>query len=60
MSSSSLRNSRRFTLFIMSLVLLTILYSILDVYQIIDKLGYAMFTVQTILYLWNEINKIEE
>jgi len=56
--SSNPRYLRGFLVFIACIALLLVLYSVFDPYKIMEKLGLAMLTVQSVLKTWKDVEHL--
>lgn len=52
------RESPHFWTYLVCLILLVVLYSIVDPYLLLDRLGLAMTTVLLIIYFWKDVRKL--
>ncbi len=52
------RTPLQFFAYLVCLILLVVLYSVVDPYLLLDRLGLAMTTVLLIIYFWRDVRKL--
>jgi len=52
------RTRIQFCAYLVCLILLVVLYSVVDPYLLLDRLGLAMTTVLLIIYFWRDVRKL--